>query len=55
MVADQQFSIYVNGVLVKTVTNDSLVDRGHFGVFVNATETPNFTFKVEVIREWDQP
>lgn len=55
MAVDSQISIYVNGVLVKTVNTDALKDRGHFGVFVNASETPNFTFKVDVIKEWDQP
>lgn len=55
MAQNNQISIYVNGVLVKTVNSDALKDKGHFGVFVNASETPNFTFKVDVIKEWDQP
>jgi hypothetical protein len=55
MVVNNQISIYVNGVFVKSLTTDNLKEKGHFGVFVNAAETPNFTFKVDVIKEWDQP
>jgi hypothetical protein len=55
MAQDQQFSIYVNGVLVKSLTDNTLTQKGHYGVFVSADETPNFTFKVDEIKEWDLP
>ena len=55
MASEKTFSIYVNGVLVKTVGDDALNEKGHFGVFVSAVETPNFTVKLNEIKEWDRP
>jgi len=55
MAREKTFSIYVNGVLVKTVGDDALNEKGHFGVFVNAVDTPNFTVKLTEIKEWDLP
>lgn len=55
MVKEHNFAIYVNGILVKTVGDDELNEKGHFGVFVSALDTPNFTFKLDEIKEWDLP
>ncbi len=55
MAQENSFSIYVNGVLVKTIGDNSLNEKGHFGVFVSAVDTPNFTVKLTEIKEWDLP
>lgn len=54
MAKGNEFTIYVNGTLVKSITDDTLSDRGHFGVYVSAVENPSFTFTLDEINEWDQ-
>lgn len=54
MVKGNEFKIYVNGTFVKSITDDTLNDRGHFGVYISAVEDPSFTFTLDEINEWDQ-
>jgi len=55
MANDSHFSIYINGKLVTETDNDVIKEKGHYGVFQSAMETPNMTVEVEEINEWDRP
>lgn len=49
-----KYSLYVNGSFLTTVTNDTY-EGGHFGVFVAAAQTPDFTATVSEIDYWALP
>jgi hypothetical protein len=49
------FKLYVNGTLVKEFTDAGLPSKGHFGVFINAQESSNFSVNVEEISYWNLP
>ena len=55
MLSDDQISLYINGKLIKKVSNNALSQKGYFGVFQAAVQNPALTVAVEQIDEWDQP
>ncbi len=55
MVNGDKFSLYVNGKFIQDVTDSRYKQNGHFGVFISAIETSNFTVRVDDINEWNQP
>lgn len=55
MVKDDHFSLYLNGKLTKDLSDTKIKEAGHFGVFLSALETANFTVQVNDIDEWNQP
>ncbi len=55
MVKEDHFSLYINGKLVKDFSDSKYTEDGHFGVFISAVETTNFTVMVNDIDEWNQP
>lgn len=55
MALDDELQIYVNGTFVKSVSDDTLKDQGHYGVSLSAIESSSFSFKLDEINEWDRP
>lgn len=55
MVNGDKFSLYVNGKFIQDVTDSRYKQNGHFGVFISAIETSNFTVRADDINEWNQP
>jgi hypothetical protein len=49
-----KISLYANGNLL-TELNDKSYDRVYFGVFIGASETPNFKVQVNSINYWSLP
>jgi hypothetical protein len=52
MVKSDVISLYLNGTLLEQVT-DKTYPGGHFGVFINAGTTENFTLKVLEMNFWN--
>jgi len=48
-------SLYVNDKMVKKVTDSSLPNGGHFGLFMDARETPGFSIRLDEIAYWNIP
>jgi hypothetical protein len=55
MLKEDQISLYINGKFIQKVSNDTIKEKGHFGVFQYPVDTSNMTIEVEEINEWDQP
>jgi hypothetical protein len=49
---DDRIRLYVNGQFLQEISNSSLNNDGHFGLFINARETPGFTVKLDEISYW---
>ncbi len=49
---DDRIRLYANGQFLKEVSNTSLNNDGHFGLFINARETPGLTIKLDEISYW---
>ena len=49
---DDRIRLYVNGQFLKEISNASLNNDGHFGLFINARETPGLTIKLDEISYW---
>ena len=49
---DDRIRLYANGQFLKEISNASLNNDGHFGLFINARETPGFTIKLDEISYW---
>ena len=49
---DDRIRLYANGQFLKEITNSSLNNDGHFGLFINARETPGLTIKLDEISYW---
>ncbi|MGE5225009.1 MAG: hypothetical protein ACM3PY_21450 [Omnitrophica WOR_2 bacterium] len=49
-----KFSLYANGQLLKTIT-DNTYSTGFFGVFIAAANTANFTALVKEVDYWELP
>ncbi len=47
--------LYVNGKLVKELTDKGLADKGYIGAFVSAREDQNFTVQLEELKLWTLP
>lgn len=45
--------LYMNNQLLTELQDDSLIVDGHFGLFINAAETPGFTIHMDEIAYWD--
>jgi hypothetical protein len=54
-VVDSKFSIYINGVLVKELTDGDLTAKGNIGAFISARETSSFSVRLEDISVWELP
>ncbi len=55
MVNGDKFSLYINGKFIQDITDSKYKQNGHFGVYISAVETSNFTVMVNDIDEWNQP
>lgn len=49
------FKLYINGILVKEVSDSGLTARGYIGAFVSAYENPGFTVNLQEISLWSLP
>jgi len=47
--------LYANGVLLKEITDSSLANKGHFGLFIDSRQTPGFTIELDEIAYWENP
>lgn len=44
--------LYVNNQFLKEINDSSLTGIGHFGLFINAKQTPGFTIKMDECAYW---
>jgi len=44
--------LYVNNSLLQEVNEPTLINNGHFGLFINARQTPGFTIYLDEISYW---
>lgn len=51
-VKDATIRLYVNGQFLQEVKDSGLSNEGHFGLFINAKQTPGFTIKMDEIAYW---
>lgn len=49
---DDRIRLYANGQFLKEISNSSLNNDGHIGLFINARETPGLTIKLDEISYW---
>ena len=49
---DDRIRLYANGQFLEEISNSSLNNDGHFGLFIYARETPGFTIKLDEISYW---
>ena len=49
---DDRIRLYANGQFLQEISNTSLNNDGHLGLFINARETPGFTIKLDEISYW---
>lgn len=52
-ITGNQWKLYVNGVLIKEISDGSLTNMGHIGFFIIANQTPDFTIYVDEIATWE--
>lgn len=52
MATGDTFRLYINGYLVKELSDNGLPDKGYIGAFASAFENPNFTVLLEEISLW---
>jgi hypothetical protein len=45
--------LYANGKMIKEVTDSSLRNKGHFGLFIDSRQTPGFTIKLDEMAFWN--
>jgi len=45
--------LYINNRLIKEIVDNSLIDGGYFGLFMDARETPGFTIRLNEIAYWN--
>lgn len=51
-VKDDRIRLYANGQFLKEISDASLSNDGHYGLFINARETAGFTIKLDEISYW---
>ena len=51
-VNDAVIRLYVNDQFLEEINDTGLQDKGHFGLFINAKQTPGFTIKMDEIAYW---
>ena len=44
--------LYVNNNLLEEINDSTLLNGGHFGLFINARQTPGFTIYMDEISYW---
>jgi len=44
--------LYVNNNMLEEINDSILLDNGHFGLFINAKQTPGFTVNMDEISYW---
>ena len=44
--------LYVNNNLLEEINDSTLLNSGHFGLFINARQTPGFTINMDEISYW---
>lgn len=54
-VTDNSIKLYINGILIKEVTDNGIQDKGYIGAFVSAYDDPGFTVHLEEISLWSLP
>ena len=47
--------LYANGVLLKEISDDALINKGHFGLFLDSRQTPGFSIELDEIAYWENP
>lgn len=55
MAVDNSIKLYVNGTLIKELSDSSIKDKGYIGAFVSAVDDPGFTVQMEQISSWTLP
>lgn len=55
MAINDSIKLYINGVLVKEISDSSLKDKGYIGGFVSAVDDSNFTVHMQEISSWTLP
>jgi hypothetical protein len=45
--------LYANGKMIKEFTDNSLNNKGHFGLFIDSRQTPGFTIKLDEMAFWN--
>lgn len=55
MLDGKTIRLYVNGNLVKELSDDGISDKGYIGAFISAREDPAFTVQLEQIKLWTLP
>jgi len=45
--------LYANGKMIKEVMDSSMINTGHFGLFIDSHQTPGFTIKLDEIAYWN--
>jgi hypothetical protein len=49
---EDSIRLYANGKFLQEIKNDSLINDGHFGLFMNARETPGLSVTLDEISYW---
>lgn len=52
MADSETIRLYINGKLIKELTDKGIMEKGYIGAFVSAREDPNFTVRLEEIKLW---
>ena len=52
---NERFGLYINGILVTEVDDDTYPDEGLIGYFIGATETEDFRVTYDELAYWDRP
>lgn len=55
MAVNESIKLYINGVLVKELTDNSLKEKGYIGAFISAVDDPGFTVHMQEISSWSLP
>lgn len=55
MANGNKLGLYVNGTLLKEITDSTYPDKGNFGAMIAANSTPGFTVRMEEISQWVLP
>ena len=45
--------LYANEKMIKEVMDSSMINTGHFGLFIDSRQTPGFTIKLDEISYWN--
>jgi hypothetical protein len=45
--------LYTNEIMIKEISDSTLSNQGHFGLFIDSRQTPGFTIKLDEIAYWN--